>query len=129
MLVVGRDHPRIRKRYLWPRWSVSFIGLHRRQCTGIGLCHQRGAGLERLEDYFVVSEFIDMPLIVAATDFVSVMPQSMAGTLEKTGLVAHHSSAPATLGNQDDLACRALARSWSHVAASDRPSRSSAICR
>ena len=89
MLVVGRDHPRIREA---PSLSAlereSFVGLHRRP-----MHWDRALAIKALlavRDWkiaFNVSEFIEVPLIVAETEFVSVMPLSMAGILEKTGIV------------------------------------------
>jgi LysR family transcriptional activator for leuABCD operon len=89
MVVVRRDHPRIHD-------SPSLAALERESFVGL---HRRPAQWERtpavkevlaLRDWkiaFNVSEFLEIPLIVAATDFVSMMPLSMAGTLQMAGLV------------------------------------------
>ena len=89
MIVVGRDHPRIREApSLAALERENFVGLHRRPMQwDRALAINAVLALRDWKIAFVVSEFIEVPLIVAATDFVSVMPQSMAGTLEKTGLV------------------------------------------
>jgi|SRR5580693_62208 LysR family transcriptional activator for leuABCD operon len=89
MIVVGRDHPRIREApSLAALERENFVGLHRRPAQwDRALAIKQVLALKHWKIALNVSEFIEVPLIVAATDFVSVMPQSMASTLEKTGLV------------------------------------------
>jgi DNA-binding transcriptional LysR family regulator len=89
MVVVGRDHPRIREApTLAALERENFVGLHRRPAQwDRALAIKEVLALRDWKIALNVSEFIEVPLIVAATDFVSVMPQSMAGTLEKPGLV------------------------------------------
>jgi LysR family transcriptional activator for leuABCD operon len=89
MIVVGRDHPRIRDApSLAALERENFVGLHRRPAQwDRALAIKQVLALRHWKIALNVSEFIEVPLIVAATDFVSVMPQSMASILEKTGLV------------------------------------------
>jgi DNA-binding transcriptional LysR family regulator len=89
MIVVGRDHPRIRDApSLAALERENFVGLHRRPAQwDRALAIKQVLALRHWKIALDVSEFIEVPLIVAATDFVSVMPRSMAGILEKTGLV------------------------------------------
>ena len=89
MVVVGRDHPRIREApSLAALERENFVGLHRRPGQwDRALAINQVLALRDWKIAFNVSEFIEVPLIVAATDFVSVMPLSMRGLLEKTGLV------------------------------------------
>ena len=89
LIVVRRDHPRIRAApSLAALERESFVGLHRRPAQwDRALAIKQVLALRDWKIGLKVSEFIEVPLIVAATDFVSVMPQSMSGALEKTGLL------------------------------------------
>jgi DNA-binding transcriptional LysR family regulator len=89
LIVVRRDHPRIRAApSLAALERESFVGLHRRPAQwDRALAIKQVLALRDWKIGLKVSEFIEVPLIVAATDFVSVMPQSMTGALEKTGLL------------------------------------------
>ena len=89
MVVVDVDHPRIREApSLAALERENFVGLHRRPGQwDRALAINQVLALRDWKIAFNVSEFIEVPLIVAATDFVSVMPLSMRGLLEKTGLV------------------------------------------
>jgi DNA-binding transcriptional LysR family regulator len=89
MIVVGRDHPRIREApSLAALERENFVGLHRRPAQwDRALAIKQMLALRDWKIAFNVSEFIELPMIVAATDFVSLMPLSMAALLEKTGLV------------------------------------------
>jgi LysR family transcriptional activator for leuABCD operon len=89
MLVVGRDHPRIRETpSLAALEHESFVGLHRRPLNwDRALAIKAVLAVRDWNIAFNVSEFLEVPLVVAETELVSVMPLSMARVLEKTGIV------------------------------------------
>jgi LysR family transcriptional activator for leuABCD operon len=89
MLIVRRNHPRITE-------APSLSELARERMVSL---HRRSGRWDRapavkavlaLRDWkivFNVSEFLELPVVVASTDLVSMMPMSMAARLEASGLV------------------------------------------
>ncbi len=89
MLMVRRDHPRIREApSLKMLERERFVSLHRRPGNW-----KRSSAVEAvlaLRDWKIalkVSEFLELPMVVASTDLASVMPLSMAARIEAMGLV------------------------------------------
>jgi len=89
MLIVRRGHPRITEApSLSALAAERMVSLHRRP----GQWERAPAVKEALalRDWkiaFNVSEFLELPMVVASTDLVSMMPMSMAARLEASGLV------------------------------------------
>jgi len=89
MLIVRRDHPRIQQ-------APNLKALEREDFVSLD---PRPGNWERaptarqilaMRDWniaFYVSEFLELPMVVASTDLVSLMPVSMASRIEATGLL------------------------------------------
>lgn len=87
MLVTRRGHPRI-----GPSSSMAeveaerFVSLHGRSSTWIEPPALRQLlALRRWKTGFRVSELLEIPLVVAATDYVGAIPLTIAGPLTATG--------------------------------------------
>ena len=133
MIVVGRDHPRIREApSLAALERENFVGLHRRPGQwDRALAIKQVLALEGLEDCLQRQRVHRSPADRRG-DRLRQRDASVDGRPvgeDGSGAFAAIPGAPAAPGNQDDLACRASARSRAHVAAKDGSTGSTAICR